>query len=284
MAILLGLLAAVTYGTADFLGGFATKRSGVFSVVVISQVFGSLLILLAIPFFLGGYDGISFAWGMASGVAGGFGVTFFYAALAAGRMSQIAPITAVVAACIPVIFGLVSGERPGIGPLAGIGLALLAVALVSSGAPEGGDADGDETAGDERRGLLLALAAGIGFGLFFVLLARAGSESGIWPLAGARVASVSSVLLVALLAKQTLRPSPGSLPVIAAAGMFDVAANIAYLLASRVGLLSLVAVVTSMYPAMTVILARVLLHERMHKVQMAGVGVAFVAVVLIAMG
>ena len=291
MAIILGLLAALTYGTADFLGGYATKRSSVFSVVVLSQIIGSTLILLALPFFWDGYDGVSFAWGLASGVAGGIGVTFFYAALAAGRMSQIAPVTAVEAACVPVVYGLVSGERPGAGPLIGIALALVAVALVSSGAPEADDTKaGDDPRAaadakrDERRGLLLALGAGIGFGLFFVLLARAGSESGIWPLVGARVASISSVLLVALVARQALRPSPGSLPVIAGAGLFDVAANLSYLLASRVGLLSLVAVLTSMYPAMTVVLARVVLHERMHKTQIAGVGVAASAVTLIAAG
>lgn len=279
MAIFLGLLAAVTYGTADFLGGFATKRSGVFSVVVISQIFGSLLILLALPFFWGGYDHASFAWGMASGVAGGLGVTFFYAALAAGRMSQIAPVTAVQAATVPVIFGLLSGERPGLGALLGIACALIAVGLVSSGAP-----DSDPTAAKDRRGLLLATGAGIGFGLFFVLLDLAGNDSGIWPLVGARVASISSVLSVGLLSRRSLRPTPGSLLVIAGAGLFDVAANISYLLATRVGLLSLVAVLTSMYPAMTVILARVVLHERMHKVQITGVIVAAGAVTLIATG
>ena len=279
MAIVLGLIAALTYGTADFLGGFATKRSSVFSVVVISQTFGSLLILAALPFFSDGYDGASFAWGMASGVAGGLGVTFFYAALATGRMSQIAPVTAVEAACVPVVFGLVSGERPGIGPLVGIGLALVAVALVSSGAP-----DAEPSGRDERRGLLLALGAGIGFGLFFVLLGQAGNSSGLWPLAGARVASISSVLIIALVARRSLKPSPGSLRVIAGAGVFDVAANLAYLLASRIGLLSLVAVVTSMYPAMTVMLARVVLHERMHRTQILGVVAAAAAVTLIALG
>jgi drug/metabolite transporter (DMT)-like permease len=279
VAIVLGLIAALTYGTADFLGGFATKRSSVFSVVVISQTFGSLVILAALPFFSDGYDSASFAWGMASGVAGGLGVTFFYAALATGRMSQIAPVTAVEAACVPVIFGLVSGERPGLGPLIGIALALVAVALVSSGAP-----DAEPSERDDRRGLLLALGAGIGFGLFFVLLGQAGHSSALWPLAGARVASISSVLLIALVARRPLRPSPGSLLVIAGAGVFDVAANLAYLLASRVGLLSLVAVVTSMYPAMTVMLARVVLHERMHRTQILGVAAATAAVTLIALG
>lgn len=279
MAIIWGLLAAVTYGTADFLGGYATKRSGVFSVVVISQLFGSLLIVLALPFFWSGYDADSFLWGMASGVAGGLGVTFFYAALAKGRMSQVAPITAVEAACVPVIFGLVAGERPGPGPLLGIVLALLAVALVSSGAP-----GLEPRSPDDRKGLGLALGAGLGFGLFFVLLSQAGDSSGIWPLVGARVASVSSVLMVALLARKSLRPEPGSLKVIAGAGLFDVAANIAYLLASRIGLLSLVAVVTSMYPAMTVLLARLILQERMHRLQVVGVVVAALAVVLIATG
>lgn len=279
MAILFGLLAAVTYGTADFLGGYATKRSGVFSVVVISQIFGSLLILLVLPFFSGGYDNHSFAWGMASGVAGGLGVTFFYAALAAGRMSQIAPVTAVQAASVPVIFGLLSGERPGFGPLLGIAFALVAVALVSSGAP-----DPDTSGPGDRRGLLLATGAGIGFGLFFVLLDLAGNDSGMWPLVGARIASISAVLLAALLSRRSLRPSPGSLPVIAAAGLFDVSANLSYLLATRVGLLSLVAVLTSMYPAMTVVLARVVLHERMHRLQIFGVIVAAAAVTLIATG
>lgn len=284
MAVILGLAAALTYGTADFLGGLATRRTRVYTVVLLSQVFGSLLLIALFPFFTGAnVTRGALWWGGWSGVAGAAGVTFFYQALALGRMSVIAPITAVEAASVPVIFGLVVGERPSPLALTGVACALVAVALVSRSR----DPDPGEMV--ERRGLLgsglgHALAAGVGFGAFFILLSRAGSDTGLWPLASARVSSAVLLGVALIAARGWDRPTGNGMVSIAGAGVFDVAANLFYLLASRQGLLSIVAVLTSMYPATTVLLARFTLGERLDRIQLVGLVVAVVGVVAISLG
>lgn len=287
MALILGLAAAVTYGAADFLGGHATRRTGVFGVVFVSQLIGSALFFLALPFFAEVEPtNRAFLWGGLSGFAGGVGVLFFYQALALGRMSVVAPITGVEAAIVPVLWGLATGERPALVALAGVGLALVAVALVSAALQPGAD---DEESGRPRTdagtsGLPQALAAGLGFGFFFILLAEAGEGTGLWPLVSARLASLGLVGIAILVGRRAVRPAPGTLSAIAGAGLFDVTANLLYLLASREGLLSLVAVLTSMYPASTVLLARVVLNERLVKLQIGGLAIAVVGVTLIGIG
>ena len=278
MAILLGLGAALTYGAADFMGGLATKRSNEFAVVVWSQVFGSALLLAALPFFLAvPFTLEAFAWGMGSGVGGGLGVLMLYRGLALGRMSVVAPTTGVIAAVVPVLAGLLLGERPSALSLFGVVVALIAVTLVSASPDHAGQRH-------TYSGIREAIAAGLGFGAFFILLSLAGADSGLWPLLGTRSASLGIVTLIALVAGRSLRPGQGSLLLIASAGILDVAANLLYLSATRVGLLSLVAVLTSMYPGATVILARFVLHERFHRLQLVGLGFSAVGVALIAAG
>jgi drug/metabolite transporter (DMT)-like permease len=284
MAIVLGLLAALTYGAADFLGGLATKTTRVFSVVLVSQILGSTLLLVALPFVLDSSPTAeALTWGALAGVAGAVGVAAFYQALSIGRMGVIAPITGVEAATVPVVYGLLEGERPSGVALTGVVLALVAVALVSSSSNESEVSED----GEHRLlgpGVLAALGAGLAFGAFFILLDRAGDAAGLWPLVGARASSVATIAVAVLATRSWDRPSRGALLPIAGAGVLDVSANLLYLLATREGLLSIVAVLTSMYPASTVVLARITLDERFSKIQIGGLLVAVAGVVAIAAG
>jgi drug/metabolite transporter (DMT)-like permease len=264
----------VVYGTADFFGGLATRRSQVLSVVVLSQLAGLALILGLLPLLPGAFDSRALAWGLAAGLAGAAGLVLFYRALATGVMSVVAPTTAVTSAALPVTFGLATGERPTVWALAGVALALGAVLLVSQ--------EGSAGKRGSLASVLAALAAGAGFGGFFILLSMAAHEAGLWPLVGARLSSISLVVLLAVLTRRALKPGPGSLHIIVAAGVLDMAANVLYLLAQQDGLLSLVAVLVSLYPASTLLLARQVLGERLRAVQIAGVACALVAVALIA--
>ncbi|MFI7227094.1 EamA family transporter [Nonomuraea angiospora] len=274
MTVILATACAVVYGTADFFGGLATRRSQVLSVVVLSQVAGLVLILALLPVLPGAAGAAALSWGLAAGLSGAAGLVLFYRALATGVMSVVAPTTAVTSAALPVVFGLATGERPAFWALVGVALALCSVLLVS------------QDRSTERRGsrasVLTALAAGAGFGGFFILLAMAPDDAGLWPLVGARVSSITTVALLALVTRRALRPGPGSLHIIVAAGVLDMAANVLYLLAQRGGLLSLVAVLVSLYPASTLLLARQVLGERLRAIQVAGVACALGAVALIA--
>ncbi|MET7333869.1 DMT family transporter [Nonomuraea sp. NPDC005650] len=274
MTVILATACAVVYGTADFFGGLATRRSQVLSVVVLSQIAGLVLILALLPLLPGTPSAAALSWGLAAGLSGAAGLVLFYRALATGVMSVVAPTTAVTSAALPVVFGLATGERPEFWALVGVALALCAVLLIS------------QDRSTDRRGslasVLTALAAGAGFGGFFILLAMAPDEAGLWPLVGARVSSITTVALLALVTRRALRPAPGSLHIIVAAGVLDMAANVLYLLAQRDGLLSLVAVLVSLYPASTLLLARQVLGERLRAIQVTGVACALGAVALIA--
>ena len=286
MGVLFGLLAAATYGVADFAGGRASRHADVFSVVLVSQLIGSVPLLLVVPFLAeqGPTTG-ALAWGAAAGIGGGSGVVFLYRGLAVGRMSVVAPITGVVAASLPVVFGLATGDRPGLVSLLGVALALISVVLVSSAPEPAGETDvdltGEVTSGS---GVAFAFAAGTGFGLFFIFLDAAGSDAGVWPLVGTRGSSLLFVASMALSLRRPIQPPAGTLALIAAAGVLDVAANVFYLVATRFGLLSLVAVLTSMYPAVTVLMARIFLNERMVTTQLVGLGLAGAAIVMIVLG
>ncbi len=279
MALLFALGAAVTYGAADFVGGLVTKRTGAVRVVLLSQAVGTSLTAASLPLFAGGvFSRAALGWGFAAGLAGGAGVVLLYRGLAIGRMSMVAPITGVEAAGVPVIAGLLLlGERPSAVALAGVLLALVAVVVVSGATEEGAK-------GNSRVGLLEAIGAGIAFGVFFICLDQAPDTSGIWPLLSGRAASLLLVAAVALGTRVSPKPPAGTMGQIAAAGLLDVSANILYLLATRQGLLSLTAVLTSMYPGATVLLARVLLKERLLPMQVVGLAIAVAAVILIGLG
>ena len=279
IAVVLALTGALVYGVADFWGGMATKRAAVLIVIPGSQLAG--LAVLA-PFLLLGSshpDPRSMAWGAAAGVAGGLGLVLFYRSLATGTMSVVAPLTAVTAAAVPVLGGIALGEQPSALVFVGVVAALVAVVMVSA---EGGrlprlrqSLSDPATAG--------ALISGAAFGLFFVLISRSESTSGLWPLLGARVASIALLLALALAVRPPRAPR-SSWPVILAAGIGDTLANALFLVASRYGMLTVTGVLIALYPASTVLLAQTVLHERISRLQLGGLAAAAVSVALIAAG
>jgi drug/metabolite transporter (DMT)-like permease len=283
VAIVLGLLVAITYGSADFFGGVSSKRASVPAVVVLSQVSG--LPLLAVLFVVAGGTASARAIGLGgiAGAVGAIGLVCLYRGLSSGRMSVVAPITGVGAAIVPVAWGLVRGERPGAPALVGIVLALAAVTLVSR--TDDGPGGGGGMASPMRRSQYVGLGvvAGLAFGTVFVLFAEAGPGAGFWPLAAGRATSIPLLALGTLATGRSFRLAGRSaVLVIAVTGVLDVSANMLFLVASRRGLLALVGVVSSLYPAATVVLARFVLHERLRPVQLVGLGLAATGVVLIA--
>ena len=279
MAIVLGLAVALVYGAADFLGGRTSRGNRPVAVVAVSQLTSlGLLGLLLVVDATSPPGPRSLALGAASGVVGLVGVLLLYRGLAVGRMGVIAPVTAVGAAILPLGYGIATGERPSPAALVGVALALGAVALIASGgtAPEG------PHGGTGAKELALAGAAGAAFGAGFILLAESGEGSGFWPLLAARSASVPLAVVAALRGGNGLAIARGSRAAVVAAGALDVLAIALYLLASRRGLISLVAVLGSLYPAATVLLARVVLRERLVRIQLLGLVLALAGVVLIA--
>ena len=285
MAVLLGLLVAAAYGSADFFGGLSSKKASVSAVVVLSQAMG--LPWLAVLVAVAGGEATSkvLLLGAAAGAVGGVGLTCLYRGLSIGRMSVVAPITAVGAAIVPVAWGLLQGERPGPLALAGVVLAIVAVGFISRTGDEVVDGSHASEPSDARPYLLLAVVAGIAFGCVFVLLAETGDDAGFWPLVAGRLTSITLLTIGGLAAKQSFAPGgrDAVLP-IAAAGVLDLTANAIYLLAARRGLIALVAVLSSLYPASTVLLARIVLKERLLGLQVAGLGLAAAGVTLIAAG
>jgi drug/metabolite transporter (DMT)-like permease len=280
-AILLAIAASISYGAADFTGGITTRRSTPLVVVLLSQLAGLGLLLLLAPILgLHDFSAIDVELGAAAGIVGGAGVMLLYRGLATGRMSIVAPVTALEAAAVPVIFGLVTGERPSGVALTGIALGFVAVGLVSW---SGDDAMG-EGRGLAQPGLLDAFGAGFAFGVFFILLSRADHGNALWALAGVKIGSITIAALAIATFRQTFDVSRRTFWLITVAGFFDMGANLLYVLATRSGLLSLVAVLTSMYPATTVILARFVLKEKLERIQLSGLALAMLAIVMIARG
>ncbi len=277
MAVLLALASAATYGAADFLGGLSSRRAPAVAVTLVSQAAGLVVLLCAVAVLGGSPTRADLAWGAASGLAGGVGLLLLYRGLAGGTMSVVAPITAVCAAAVPVGAGLAMGERPSALALTGVVVALLAIVLVSREEAPAGAPRGPGTAA-----VRTALLAGVAFGLFFVLLERTGDEAGLWPLVTARGGSIALLAAIGQVAGEPLRVPRAALGGVLAAGILDMTANVLYLLAVREGLLSLVAVLSSLYPASTVLLATVVLRERLHPVQRTGLAAAAAAVALIA--
>jgi uncharacterized membrane protein len=276
VAVVLALASAVVYGAADFLGGLASRKTSVFGVVALSQLVGLAALLALLPWLGGPVGADDLAWGAAAGLAGAAGLVLFFRTLARGVMSVIAPVTAVTAAAVPVLVGLLGGDRIGPWAAAGIVLALAAVVLVS--------AEGGLSALRTARPATLApaLAAGSAFGLFFVLLDRTSGDSGLTPLVTARLASVGLVVVLALAARQSVRVTRPALPLVAFSGVGDMTANALFLLATQAdGQLAITGVLASLYPVSTVVLAQLLLRERLVGAQMAGLGTAVAAVVLI---
>ncbi len=278
MAILLAALCAVTYGLADYSGGRASRSVASAVVTLVGQATSFVLVVVGVLVI-----GTPIAsahdlwWGAAGGIAGGFALIAFYRALSRGTMTVVAPTTAVVSAVLPVIVGLSLGERPSGPAIVGIIVACLAVALVSG-------AVGSRHQETSISTVMLAAAAGSGFGFIFIAFARTADDSGLWPLVAARAASIPVVALVVAVS----RPGRGAMRsviwLMVASGVLDMAANLFYLEASHRGLLSIVAVISSMYPVSTVCLAFGLDHERVSKTQAIGLALAATALTLVSLG
>ena len=279
MAYFLAVASAVLYGSADFLGGLSAKRVNTTAVVVVSQLAGMVLLAVMMPWLPGGFpSAVDVALGAAAGLTGGAGVALLYAALAAGTMAVVAPTTAVCAVTIPVAAGILLGERPGVRVFVGIGVALLAIVLVSR--PRTDDARDPASSS----GLGLALLSGVAIGLFFLSLARSSTTAGLWPLLVARVVSVGLFGAGAAVTGIPLRMERRSAITVVAAGALDMLANALYLIATRHGSLTAVVTLSSLYPASTVVLARIVLGERFSRAQGVGIACALLAVVLIVGG
>lgn len=283
MVYLLALASATVYGAADFLGGLASRRTNTVAVVIVSQFAGMILLAILLPLFPAGAPSAQdLMWGGLAGLAGGSGVALLYRALAVGRMGVVAPTTAVLAVMIPVAASVILGERPAPRVLGGIALALVAIVLVSQQPDQTRPHAWRGSAGIALpAGIGLALMSGVAIGLFFLALARTSASAGLWPLLAARVVSVTVFGAMALATARSLRMAAPVATMAVGGGALDMLANALYLIASRVGPLSVVVTLTSLYPASTVALARLVLGERLSSWQIAGIVCALVAVVLI---
>ncbi len=282
MAYLLALGSAALYGAADFFGGLASRRTNTLAIVVASQGVGLVLLALMLPLLPQATPSAGdLIWGGAAGLAGGIGVTLLYRALAVGRMAVVAPTTAVCAVMIPVVTDILRGERLGPLTILGIALAVVAIVLVSR---QGAAASESVRTGALPPGVGLALPAGVAIGLFFLALAETDAQAGMWPLLAARVVSVTLFGVLAVAGGRPLRMAAPVAGTAAAAGAIDMSANALYLLATRYGPLSVAVTLSSLYPASTVILARVVLGERLNGWQVTGVACALLAVTFIVGG
>ena len=282
MAYILALCSAVLYGAADFLGGLASRRASTIAIVLISQAVGLAALSLALPLLPRAEPQLAdVIWGGLAGLAGGIGVALLYRALAVGRMAVVAPVTAVCAVIIPVTVALFSGERLVWTTAVGVGLALVAIVLVSQ---QGGVAPTTRRARRLPPGVGLALVSGVALGAFFLALAETDRQAGMWPLAAARAVSVFVFGAMVLVGGRPVRVAASVVRIAVAAGVIDVCANALYLLATRYGPLSVAVTLSSLYPASTVVLARLALGERLNLWQATGLACALLAIALIVGG
>jgi drug/metabolite transporter (DMT)-like permease len=291
---ILALAAAIFYGTADFLGGVASRRGSVFAVLALTVPTGAVVMVavallggtpwasgllghgLGAPASVGDWSAVG--WAALSGVCGAAGLVAFYAGFASAPMSVVAPVAALVSAVLPVGVAVADGERPRASVIAGGLLCLVAVVLVSTH-------PGETRPGASSRLLALGYgaAAGVGFGLFFLFLKDAGQSGVLWPVAISR--SAGTVVAIGIALATRTRPwrlrGAGVVRISLISGTLDAAANVCYVLATRAGLFGLAVVITALYPGMTVLLARFVLGERMRWLQRAGLVLAAVGVVLV---
>jgi len=281
VAAVLAIASSISWGLSDFLGGVQSRRNALLAVLVLSQ--GLAFVLLVGAVLVGApteHDATATLLAAGSGTFGMLALAAFYHALTIGTMSIVAPISATGTA-IPVLVGLLSGEEPSAVQIAGIALAGLGVVLAARAAPSA-DAAGDR---DNRKAILLALFAAVGFGTFFAAMDRAEESADVaWVLLSARTADVSVLLVACAVLRPPLPRDAGSLLAIAAIGVLDLLANLLFVLATSRGLLSVVGVLGSLYPVITVLLARIVLHERLSRAQARGVLITLMGVAALAAG
>jgi drug/metabolite transporter (DMT)-like permease len=275
-SILYGLLAAASWGGGDFAGGLAARKTGAYRAAFYAEAIGLavLLVLVAVtpqqwP------DALSWALAFLAGMVGTVGIVMLYLAMAQGLMSIAAPISALLTAALPVLVSAFREGLPDLGTYLGFGIALAAVWLISQGK------DGIQDIRSHLSDLRLPLLAGLGFGGYFVLMNLATREATLWPMLAARSSGLAMVGLFIALRREGLSIQRAALPAVAISGILDIGGNFFYILAGRAGRMDVAAVLSALYPAFTVILAWLLLGERLAKRQTLGVFLALSAIILL---
>ena len=274
LAIACGLCSALAWGAGDFAGGLASRRANALGVVLFSQMLGGIMMLgLAFGFAEHAPDTRQVLAGMLAGLCGVLGLVGLYKGLASGRMGLVAPLSAVVTAVIPIGFSFVTEGLPKSLQMVALAIAMAAVWLLAS---PGGQMR------MQKKELRLSLLAGLGFGLFFILMDHASGEAILWPLLAAKIGGITTMALILAATRQLASPPRGQVGFIALAGILDIAGNAAFVMAAHLGRLDISTVLASLYPASTIMLARLVFNERLSGRQWVGVALAIAALVLIA--
>ena len=275
MAVLLALLTACTYGTADWLGGRATRHIPALVVTFVGQLAGMVVLVIAALTSGIAVPGASdWMWSALAGLAGSTGLLAFYTAMSSGHMTVVAPVTAVMNASIPLVVGFAIGERPAAGAVVGVVLALIAIALIS-------DVLGPGHHRAPTRVVLLGAAGGAAFGLILVFLHQTGEGTGVWPVLIMRFVSTPFMLILIAATRPSFAGVRERRVFVLGSGILDSLANWFYVLAVREGLLSVVSVIVTLYPAATMVLAIGIDRERVHRSQLLGIALAGTALTLI---
>ncbi|MGY2703891.1 EamA family transporter [Nocardioides sp. HB32] len=277
MSILLSLCAALSYGLSDFSGGLLSRRGGAWAVALVTQLAATGLVLVVAAFDGGSPTATDLGWAVVAGVANGFGTAFLYRGLASGRMGVVAPVSGVGSVLVPVVVGLVSGERPGALVWLGVLLALPAIWLVSREPVESPGSTGGS-------GLVDGVLAGLGFGVLFAALAQIPAEAGFLPLALNQLIAAGAIIMVAILLRESWVPRNRYAAGGVLSGALGASATGLFLVATQHGYLTVAAVITSLYPAFTVLLAATVLREHVHRTQAYGLALCAGAVALVAAG
>jgi drug/metabolite transporter (DMT)-like permease len=278
IGVALALLSAISFGVCDFVGGIASRRVAALRVVLVSYPVTMVLLGVLAAVIGGPISAGAVVWGSLGGISQACGEWWLYAALGAGPISVVSPLTAVLTAAVPVGIGIAIGDRPGVLAAAGIALAMVAVVLVSREAT-------DEDVTPHRfttTVALLTIGSGVAFGLNFALIHQAPVESRLWPLLFARMSATMLVIIVAAASRNLRVPSGKPLRLALTLPVLDASANVAMLLALHASLLSLASVLISLYPVATVVLAMAVLRERVTRWQALGMILAAVSVSMIA--
>jgi uncharacterized membrane protein len=278
MAIALALCSALAYGLSDFVGGFVSRRTSAWAVAVVAQMSSTTSTALIAFFVEASPTSQDFLWSVLAGAASGVGTGFLYRGFASGRMSVVAPVSAVGAALVPVLAGTVGGERLSLVVWLGILAALPGIWLVSSTTDEA------RKRGSTAEGLVDGILAGLGFGVLFAALGQIPAEAGLWPLAATQAMSIPAVILLALGLRAAWVPRGRPVWWALVAGPLGASATGAFLLATQSGFLTVAGVLASLYPATTVLLAALVLQEKIHRAQGVGLGLCALAIGLVAGG
>ena len=277
MVVFYALMSAFSFGTADFLGGFSSRKNSATAAVAWAQGAGLITVLIAAP--LIGAEAVAktdLLWGIIGGISGAAGVLVLFHGLSTGIASIVSPVAALSGAAFPVLFGFLTGERPPLLTWTGVALSLPAILLLSW---EKGDTN-DHVIRSLRHGLI----SGALFGGFFIFLSRTSEASGMWPLAAARLTTVPLFILITIIRKTNIKLEPGTRRLTLLSGVLDMAANVFYILAVRTGYLIFAVVLSALYPAPTVIMQKIFLHEKLTRLRIAGLVLSITGAALIGAG